>query len=297
MARRPHPVAWRLEAFAARTAIRILRRLGPARASNWGGRLMRLIGPLLPVSRVAEANLRLALPELDAAARNRVVRAVWDNLGRTVGELPHVNALRETASGPGWEIEGAEHLRALAQQGGPAIFVSGHLGNWEMLPLVLARHGIPMASLYRAPDNPHIDRLLRKLRARGAGATTRLLPKGAVGARASLQLLNGGGFLGMLIDQKMNDGIAVEFFGHQAMTAPAMAALALRYRCPVIMGRVQRLGPARFRVIVGPFLPLVDSGDRLADIAAVTQAATHQLEDWIRDRPGDWLWLHRRWPR
>ena len=101
----------------------------------------------------------------------------------------------------------------------------------------------------------------------------------------------------MLMDQKMNDGIEARFFGRPAMTAPALAALALRLRCPVVPAHVERLGPARFRLVCDPPLPLPGTGNRAADVLVLTQMVNDRLEQWIRARPGEWLWLHRRWPK
>ena len=295
---RPVTRLMRLEALAARTALAVLRRLGPVGASNAGGAVCRIIGPRLPVSRIADANLRLAMPELDASARRAVIRAVWDNLGRTVGEFPHIAALPENpTSGPGWDVVGAEHLAAQVARGDPVIFMSGHIGNWEMLPPGVARHGLPFASFYRAAGNPLVDGLIRALREAAMGETVPMFAKGARGARGALAHIARGGRLGMLVDQKMNDGIEATLFGHPAMTAPALAAMALRYRCPVIPGYVERLGPARLRIHVEPPLALPDSGDRQTDILALTQAVNDRLERWVRARPGTWLWLHRRWPK
>ncbi|MDO9710199.1 lysophospholipid acyltransferase family protein [Paracraurococcus lichenis] len=280
-----------LERLAVRLVLALARALGPVGASDAGGWLARRLGPLLPVSGVARGNLARALPELDAAARERVLREMWENLGRTVGELAHLPALE-------WEIVGAEHLAPIAAAGGPAIMLSGHIGNWEVLPPALARLGIRMGSVYRAADNPFVDALVNGLRAGAvAGEPLPLFPKGSQGARAALKFLAGGGVLGMLADQKLNDGIAVPFLGRPAMTAPAPAQLALRFRCPVIPGRVQRLGPCRFRLVVDPPLPLPDLPDRQAAIRALTLAINDRLSAWIRERPAEWLWLHRRWPK
>ena len=290
-------LAHRLEATIARAALALLRAMPPTAASDLGGAVARTLGPLLPVSRVAETNLRHALPALDAAARRRVIRLMWDNLGRTVAEFPHLAALRECPAGPGWEIAGADELRALAARGGPAIFFSGHIGNWELLPPAAAAYGVPFASVYRAAKNPLIDAMIAELRAGAAGLAMPRYPKGAAGARQTLAHLAAGGRVAMLMDQKMNDGIPVPFFGRTAMTAPALAALALRFRCPVIPAHVERLGPARLRIIVEAPLDLPETGDRAADIARLTRAVNATLERWIRDRPEGWLWLHHRWPR
>ncbi len=100
----------------------------------------------------------------------------------------------------------------------------------------------------------------------------------------------------MLVDQKLNDGIAVPFFGRDAMTAPALAQLALRFRCPVVPARVERLGGARFRLTIYPPMGLPDSGDHDADVSETMRRVNAHFEDWIRARPEQWLWLHRRWP-
>ena len=289
-------LAWRAEAAVARAALALARALGPVGASNFGGFVARGIGPLLPVSRVAHANLRRAMPELDDAARGRIVRGVWDSLGRTIAELPHVGALQPTASGPGWTLDGAEHVRALAAAGAPAIMVSAHFGNWELLPRAAAQEGLLVASFYRAAANPHVDALLLALRRAATSADAPRFNKGAAGARAALGHLRAGGCLAMLVDQKMNDGIEALLFGLPAMTAPAAAAFALRFHCPLVPAYAERVGPARFRLVCEAPLGLPESGDRTADIAALTQAINDRLEAWIRARPEQWLWLHRRWP-
>ncbi len=292
----------RLQRAALSLAVALVRALGPVAASNLGGMVARLVGPRLPVSRVAGANLGRAMPELDRAARRRIVRGVWDNLGRTIAELPHLDAIpRDSPAGPGWEMAGEEHLLAQAARGGPAIFVSGHIGNWEMLPPAVAAYGMRMHSMYRAPSSRVVDQLLLDLRQRAMGPDADgnpvlLFPKGAAGARTALRHLAREGYLGFLIDQKMNDGIEASFFGIKAMTAPALAALALRFRCPVIPGHVERVGPARFRLICEAPMSLPDTGDAKADQLSLTEAVNAVLERWIRERPESWLWLHRRWP-
>jgi Kdo2-lipid IVA lauroyltransferase/acyltransferase len=290
-----------IKSFAERTAfhiiISILRSLDPVQASNLGGAMAARLGPHLPVSKVADANLSLAFPTLSRAARKQVVRLVWDNLGRTAGEISHLGSLTDTPSGPGWEIAGVDILHEQARRGGPAIFFSGHIGNWEMLPPILARLGIPLSSFYRALSNSVVDRAVITLRSQAMRLDVPMFPKGASGARGALAHLAQGGYLGMLVDQKMNDGIPVEFFGRPAMTAPALAALALRFRCPVIPGHIRRIGPARLRLEVEPALVLPDTGDRQRDIATVMRMVNAILERWITDEPGSWLWLHRRWPK
>ena len=154
------------------------------------------------------------------------------------------------------------------------------------------QYGIPEAQIYRVGNNPLLDRMIARFRGDGA----ELIPKGTVAARRAIAALRRGTHLSLLADQKMNDGIPVPFFGRPAMTASALAVLALRFDCDVLPARVERLGGARFRLTVFPPLRLPQSGEPHADAAALMAGVNAILETWIRDRPEQWLWLHRRWP-
>jgi KDO2-lipid IV(A) lauroyltransferase len=277
-----------LEALGFGLAMLLLRALPADAASGLCGAIARTVGPHLPVSRIAHANLARAMPTLDAAAIARIVRGVWDNCGRVIGEYPHLHRLAATRV----EVVGAEHLARLRDGGPPGIFFSGHLGNWELLTATAARLGVRLTGVYRAPNNRLVDRLLQRLR----GNVAELIPKGAAGARQALAALNRGAPLALLVDQKMNDGIAVTFFGRDAMTAPALAQHALRHDCPAWPARVERLGGARFRLTIEPPLALPRTGDRQADTRALMEMVNRHLERWIVATPEQWLWLHRRWP-
>jgi KDO2-lipid IV(A) lauroyltransferase len=261
-------------------------------ASALGGWLGRTIGPRIRVSRRARRNLARAMPDLAPAQTERIVRAMWDNLGRTVGEFAHIKRIADTPERV--EVINEAGLDCLRVDGRAGILFSGHLGNWEILTHLARRFGVDYAQVYRAPNNRIVDWFVRRMR--GVPAEMQV-PKGSSGARRALAVLRRGGRLGMLVDQKMNDGIAVPFFGHAAMTAPALAEFGLRYRCPLVPVRVERVGGCRFRITVHPPLALPDSGDRAADVHTTMATVNALLEDWIRARPEQWLWLHRRWPK
>lgn len=193
-------------------------------------------------------------------------------------------------------MEGEAIARRVATGGGPVIMISAHIGNWEILPAVGAALGLRMGMVYRAAANALVDDIVVDLRNRSGGGAMPQFPKGAAGARAAFRFLREGGALGLLVDQKMNDGIAVPFFGRPAMTASAAAAYALRFECPVLPVHVERLGPARLRIICDEPITPRPTGDRHADVAALTGQINACVERWVRARPEQWLWLHRRWP-
>jgi len=285
----------RLEACAAALFFAAMRALPVPAASALGGALGRWIGPRLGVSERAGRNLRAAMPELSPAQVATIVRGMWDNLGRVAAEYPHLRRIEVFATGGAVETAGLEHLDRAVAAGRPAIIFGGHLGNWEIAALAAGQYGIDVAQIYRALNNPLVDRMIARLRG-PSGEGGEFIPKGAVASRRALAALRRGAHLTLLVDQKLNEGIAVPFFGRPAMTAPALALLALHFDCAVLPARVERLGGARFRLTIEPPLPLPRSGDRAADVAALMAAVNRTLESWIRERPEQWFWVHSRWP-
>jgi Kdo2-lipid IVA lauroyltransferase/acyltransferase len=267
--------------------------LGPDRASNLGGWLVRLIGPRLSQHKTTRRNLKLAFPDWSAAEIERVALDSWENIGRTAGEMPHLPQIDPYTSDR-VEIVGLHHLDAIGASGKGAVFISGHFANWEIMPAAICKR-IPNAVMtYRALNNPHIDRRINKLRHDyGTGTTT---PKG-IGTRELMRALSRGAPIALMNDQKFREGISVPLFGHPAMTAPGPTRLAMKYAVPLVPVSTVRTGPARFRIeFHAPFLP-VDTGHTDADIAATVLKINQFLEASIRAAPGQWFWQHKRWTK
>ncbi len=282
----------RIEGWLAALAFGAVRLLPLDSASALGGALGRTIGPHFGVTKRARINLRLAMPELSDGEIEIVIRRMWDNLGRVMFEYPHLRQIQCFGPESRVEILGVENIDRSIAAGRQIIMVSGHLGNWEIAPLAAEQYGLAAAHVYRAVNNPLIDRMIARMRP----GLNEFMPKGAVASRRAVAAVKEGMHLGMLVDQKLNDGIAVRFFGRDAMTAPALARLAQRYDLDIIPVRGERLRGARFRLTVHPKVELPNTGDRNADVAAIMERVNAILEGWIRDRPEQWLWLHRRWP-
>ncbi|HEV2098369.1 MAG TPA: lauroyl acyltransferase [Stellaceae bacterium] len=251
----------RLEAWGAAPLFGAFELLPLDRASALGGALARRICPFLGVAKHARRNIRRAFPELSETGVGRIVTGMWDNLGRVAAEYPHLQKISVFEPGGRVETRGFEHVDRAVAAGRLMIVFSGHIANWEIGMLAGVQHGISVAQIYRAANNPLMDRMIARFR----GDQGEFVPKGAVAARRAIAALRRGTHLGLLADQKMNDGIPVPFFGRLAMTAPALAVLALRFDCDVLPMRVERLDGAHFRVTVLPPLPLPRSGDPHAD--------------------------------
>ncbi|MDP6645312.1 MAG: lauroyl acyltransferase [Rhodospirillales bacterium] len=286
-------LAYRAEAVAAWLLYAVFGLL-PVDAASWlGSALGRLVGPHLRVTRTARRNLKQVFPDLNDAELARIISGMWDNLGRTAGEHPHLAKFQPYRTDSRVEVTGVEHVDGLRDDGVAGLFFAGHIANWELSPLAVTGRDVILHLVYRRANNPFFDAIVQKGRAVLGGD---LFPKGSEGAKSILRSLRRGEHLAMLVDQKMNDGIPVPFLGRDAMTAPAVAELAYRYDCPLVPARVERLGGARFRVTFYAPLKKPESGDRQTDIAALMGTVNAILGDWIRERPEQWLWVHNRWP-
>jgi KDO2-lipid IV(A) lauroyltransferase len=271
------------------------RLLGIDAASALGGFIGRQVFyRITPVIDRARENLKAAYPEMPEAAREAVIREMCDNLGRTVAEYPHLDKLKLTGANPRLTVSGEEHAFAAAAAGKGLMFISGHFANWEAMPVTATELGFEGALVYRPPNNPYVDRYISRMRA-NAGPKMQI-SKGAQGTRQIFTTLRKGLAVLLLVDQKTDQGVAAPFFGRDAMTTPAPAALALKLGSALIPASNQRLGGARFRLTVHPPIEFTPSGDHDADVVALTSKINQAIEDCVRARPSQWLWIHRRWP-
>ena len=270
------------------------RLLGLDGASAVGGFIGRQIFARTRVTKRARENLIAAFPEKSAAEIEAIIAGMWDNLGRTIAEYAHLDKF--TASNkPGARlfVSGDAISDAEVAKASGTLFVSGHLANWELMPIAAEQWGYQGALVYRPPTNPYVDRFISRQRAlRG--------PKEQIskffGTRRIFSLLRGGHAIYMLVDQKTNEGIAAPFFGRDAMTTPVPAALALKMGARIVLVSNKRLGGARFHVTVHPPLEFAPSGEHERDVRALTYAINARLEEIVRADPSQWLWIHRRWP-
>jgi Kdo2-lipid IVA lauroyltransferase/acyltransferase len=281
------------EGVFTRPAFAFFRLLPLDRASALCGAIACAVGPRLGVSKLARVNLRRALPRLSVEEIERIIAGMWGNLGRVVAEYPHLGEFDVYGGMDRVEVAGFPQILARHAPDKRYIFFSGHYGNWEIATLAVTQAGLEAIEIYRAANNPYVNDLINEAR---NVVRSDLVPKGKVAARRAIGGLAEGKHVCMLVDQKMNDGIAVPFFGRLAMTAPALARLALRFDCIVVPVQVDRRDGARFRITAEEPIPLPRSGDVQADTLALMTAVNATLERWIRARPEQWLWLHRRWP-
>ncbi len=287
-------VAYALEYVLFAAAMGLFGLLGLRRASDLGGWLARTVGPRIPVTRRARRNMARALPTMSEAEREACISRMWDNLGRTFAEYAHLDKFSANAPDGRIELRGFEHAKRAIALGKGGLFISGHCGNWELMPRCVRDAGLKATLVYRPPNNPFVDAWIARQRRM---ALPTLAAKGGDGPRAIVKTLKEGSFLAMLVDQKMNDGLSVPFFGRDAMTATGAPSLSLRHDAPIVPAWCERLPGQRFRVTVYPEISIPKTGDRQRDTYDLALKVNQFLEERIKEDPANWLWLHSRWPK
>lgn len=283
---------WAVEGGLAGALWRTFAALPVERASELGAGLGRRLGPRLRKHRHVLTNLAVAFPDWPAERRALVAAESWAQAFRVLAELPH---LPDLVAGKSGRIEVVDpHGVAGTLRGRPALFVTAHLGNWNLTPVAAVRAGIPLSVIYRRQTSPWIEALYERSRSRLPWRSLEVEEAG----REMLRELQAGHAVGLLPDQRFEEGELVPFFGRPAPTPVAPARIAVRMGLPFVAARVVRLEGCRFEIRVEPPLePDASIRDPRERAFALTAALNRLFEGWIREHPEQWLCAKRRWPR
>ena len=244
--------------------------------------------------RIADQNLRMALPELDASERRAVTRGVYRSLGRLLAECAHFPRLTSENVREVVKYDGLENYQAALAKGRGVLFLTAHLGPWELGAFAHALYGYPIHIVYRPLDNPHLDRLVNRYRTLSGN---KLIDK-RDSARGMLAALAKNETVGILADQNasLEEGVFVNFFGIFASATAGIARVALHTGAAVVPAFCVWDAPSQcFRILFDKPLELSVTSDREKDIRAATQQMASITEQYIRRYPDQWLWIHRRW--
>jgi Kdo2-lipid IVA lauroyltransferase/acyltransferase len=278
---------------------RLVRLFDRKRTANVLAWITRHVGPHLHEHRIGRANLVAAFPEKSAAEIDAILTGVWDNLGRVVAEFPHLDRIpfdkpeQPNSGDVSYDKALFRELEKIHKSAKPTIFFAAHLANWEIPALVPPLLGLDSYVLYRRPNIKVISEALLRLR---AGCMGTLVPTGFGAPLRLAEAMQAGGYVGMLIDQHHDRGVDVTFFGSKCKANPLLAHLARRFDCEIRGLRVVRLadGNTFWGQMSEPITPVRDASGAI-DVAGTTQAVTTVIEQWVREHPEQWLWLHRRW--
>lgn len=263
--------------------------IGLRLSSLLGGIIVYCYGIFSQKNSIGIKNLTIVFPEKTLREKKAILGKMWFHFGRVIGEYAHLDKINFNDESV-IKIEKIENLLNPIQNGN-CIFFSAHIGNWELSSHPLVQNGFDINFIYRPPNNHYVDNLLKKIRKKYG---VKLIKKGNEGAKECIRVLKKKGNLGMLIDQKMNDGIKINFFGKEAMTATAIAKLALKFKSTVIPAYCVRVGGTNFKIKY--FKPILyEKIRKLKTEKKITIHLNKYIEEWIKEYPEQWIWIHNRW--
>jgi KDO2-lipid IV(A) lauroyltransferase len=290
---------YQCEYLTLRFLIGLVRLLPTDMACSISAKMWRWIAPYNRRHKRALANLERAFPEKTPEERERIALASWENLGRVMVETMNID--RITKEPDRLHITNELWISRYKGKMGPALFVTMHMGNWELSVWPFTLLGVHPAAVYRQVKNPYVDRYLRSQR-------DRLYPGGLFGrgraagqdetqktARLIMDYVRQGGRLGFVSDLYDANGIDVPFFGHPAKSMPIAAMIARRVGARIWIGRCVRIGKRACFEVTGTELRIPRTRNQAEDIRAITAAIQRLFETWIRETPEQFMWSNRRW--
>jgi len=247
-----------------------------------------------PLRRAAIFNLRLVFPAWTDAQRRRTIRRLVRHLGWMAGEFSQFPRYTRENIERVVVLDGFENFAAAERRGRGVIFLTGHMGAWELAPFAHALYGHRLHFLVRPIENARVDALVNRYRCLSGNMPIDKKQS----ARAMLKILRDGGTVGILADQNtsLEEGVFVDFFGIPASTTTGLARIALHTDAAVVPGYIYwDEAMCKYRLRFEPAFELVRSGDETTDIRENTARFTRLIEDYARRYPDQWLWVHRRW--
>jgi Kdo2-lipid IVA lauroyltransferase/acyltransferase len=260
-------------------------------AATWSGWCWCQLGRFSSRRRRALAQLAQSLPELSKVERETIVSEMWNNLGRVFVETFHLQEFIENPAR--YEMTRQAELQEFIARRKRLIIVSMHSANWELAALGPLRAGLRIAGIYQAIKNPYVDAYVTRLRRPLYPAA--LLAKSRDTPRRFIKLMREGATVAMMSDLREARGVEVPFFGRPAPSTSFPALLAVAHDLPILAVRTQRLPQSHFRFDWRVLEPVRDGASREQNVRATTALIQACFESWVRERPGEWMWVHRRW--
>ena len=273
-----------------------LLRLLPRRTAIWVGQKIARGVSLIHrrLRRVANRNLEIAFPDLEAARRREIVNGVFDNIGRLLGEFSQFPKISRQNISRIVEYDGFENYERASARGRGVLLLTGHVGSWELCAFAQGAYGHPLSFLVRPLDNPLLDWMISSYRELSGNRT---IDKNN-SVRSVLEVLRSGRDVGLLIDANTlpDQGVFCDFFGVPACSTTGLAVFALRSDAPVVPGfLIWDEQTRKHRLRFEPELSLIRTGDFKEEVALNTERFTKVIEEFARRYTDQWLWIHKRW--
>ena len=283
----------RLKYFVEFFLIKILffffRLLGYRKSSNIGEKIGKFFGPFFRNEKIILDNLKYSSIGEDEIDRKKIVNSMWGNYGRILSEYPFLKDFRNEKLDEYIKINGLNYLEDLVKSKKSAIFVSGHFNNFELMAMIIEKNGVNLAALYRPLNNYFLNETMESIRKNYL--CKKQIKKGKSGTRDIINLLKQNYSIALMIDQRVSEGIKINFFGRDAFTTTIPAQLIKKYNLDVIPVYIERKNNLFFDV---QFEKPISFSNSIGTVQ-ITEKLNNILERMILKNPDQWIWSHNRW--
>jgi len=267
----------------------IFKIIGYKNSSNLGSIIGKKIGPIFRSNNKILENLNKCNVGTSNEERQNIIKNMWGNYGRILSEYIYLKEFKKNNLNQFIEIEGLEYLNEIKKNNKQAIFVSGHFNNFELMAMEIEKTGINLAALYRPLNNPFLNIIMENIRKKHICKTQ--IKKGKKGTRDLLKLFKENFSIALMIDQRVSEGISVNFFNRKAKTTTIPAQFIKKYECEIIPVYIERIQNFNFKL---HFKKPVQFNNQFS-IEEITSKLNQTLEKMILKNPDQWIWSHDRW--
>tara|TARA_Y100000590_G_scaffold443119_1_gene572153 strand:+ start:8086 stop:8946 length:861 start_codon:yes stop_codon:yes gene_type:complete len=268
----------------------IFKTIGYKTASNFGFIIGKFLGPIFRSKSLIIENLKKA--NISTEEKNyRIANNVFGNYGRIFSEYPHLKNFRNNKLSNFIKIDGKEYLEKIKKGNKRTVFISGHFNNFELMAMQIEKAGIDLAAIYRPLNNFFLNKTMEELRTKHI--CKKQIKKGKSGTRQLIEYLKKGSSVALMIDQRVREGIKVNFFGNLATTTTIPAQLIKKYKCELVPIYIERYNKFYFKMYVSK--PIVVNSKK--SIEEITSFLNTILEKMIKKNLDQWIWTHDRWKK
>ena len=263
--------------------------IGYKKASNLGELIGKKIGPKFKSKKIIERNINLILPDIKNERVDEIIQKMWGNYGRILSEYVFMKDFRNGNLKDYINIKGLEYLNEIKNKNIPAVFVSGHFNNFELMAMQIEKNGIQLGAIYRPLNNFFLNTTMENIRKNFI--CSKQIKKGLSGIREILNLFKKNTSIALMIDQRVTEGIKSNFFKQKAFTTTIPAQLVKKFSCPIISIYIERVNKHKFEMVINK--PIYFSKDE--SLEYITQQLNYLLEKMILKKPEQWILTHNRW--
>ena len=267
----------------------IFKILGYKFGSNLGALIGRMLGPIFRSKKIMIKNIQRALPEIKHNEILSIIKIMWSNYGRILSDYMFIKNFRNSKFKKYLKIDGIEVLEKIKLQNKPVVFISGHFNNFELMAMQIEKSGINLAAIYRPLNNFFINRIMENIR--NKYICKMQIKKGRSGLRDVLRLIKKNYSIALMIDQRVSEGISINFFNKPALTTTIPAQLVKKFNCEIVPIYIERINKINYKIVIQK--PLNFNPD--ASVEDITLELNAWLEKMILNNPNQWIWSHNRW--